>query len=492
MLYPHWSLWAPLGALALGFLASGCSDPPAKPRPNVLVITVDSLRADHLGCYGYERATSPNLDRLATESVVFENACTHAPFTAPSHASLLTSLNIKSHGVHAWGEALADNAHNLAERLEPFGYRTGAFYNHPGLVTSNVTRGFDTVSERTFEEAPRTADDFLQWVDQGGEQPFATWLHLWDVHRPYGYRDWTPDFYAERVERDELGLTLAYEETRFGQPTPPTTVEFGRTEAHYNLNGERIGPLLQGKSRAQLRTDLEYVSTRYDGGVFAADAGVGLIIDGLRARGLLDNTLLVITADHGEALLERDACYFTHDPFLYQETLHVPLIVRFPNGEYAGTRIADLARHVDVIPTIHQVADLAMLGDEQGRSLVPVVAGTNHDRALLLAETKTRSAKETSAKLEPKQPGWLENRVALTDGHYKLIHDRSANTWQFFDLSVDPNERQNLANEASHADTFSQWKALLASYQAAWPEAGDTSAVMNADTENLLGTIGYL
>ena len=81
---------------------------------------------------------------------------------------MLTSLNIKSHGVHAWGEALADNAHNLAERLEPFGYRTGAFYNHPGLVTSNVTRGFDTVSERTFEEAPRTADDFLQWVDQGG------------------------------------------------------------------------------------------------------------------------------------------------------------------------------------------------------------------------------------------------------------------------------------------------------------------------------------
>lgn len=480
--------------LCLVVPACGPDAPDASGKPNVLVITIDSLRADHVGCYGYDRATTPHLDALAAEGVRFDDAYTHAPFTAPSHASLLTSLNIKTHGVHAWAEALSDTAHNLAERLGPVGYRTGAFYNHPGLVTSNITRGFDHVSERTFEEAERTADDFLAWVDAGlaedADQPFATWLHMWDVHRPYGYRDWTPEFFAERVERDSL--TLAYEETTFGAPEPPTTVAFGRTEAHYNLNPERLNAIRSGRTTEKLRTDLEYIVDRYDGGVLAADAGLGLILDGLRERGLLDDTLVVVTSDHGEALLERPACLFTHDPFLYQETLRVPLVVRFPDAEHAGTVVDALVRHVDVVPTIHEVTDVRLQGDEQGRSLVELLSGADAAPRLLLAETKTRSAKETSAKVPKGEEGWLEERVALTDGKWKVIFDATARTWQLYDLEADPDEQTNLASSLAHVERVKEWRELLEAYRLKWPVAGDTTAVMASDTESLLGQTGYL
>ena len=172
-------------------------------RPSVLLITVDTLRADRLGCYGYGRDTTPNLDRLAAESARFPRAYSHAPFTAPSHASLFTSLNVPSHGVHAWEEVLGPDAEPLGERFSAAGYRTGAFYNHPGLRQSQVTRGFDEVQLRFFEEADRTVDAFLEWLD-GGDGPYAAWMHLWDVHRPYGFRDWRADFLRDKVDREQL------------------------------------------------------------------------------------------------------------------------------------------------------------------------------------------------------------------------------------------------------------------------------------------------
>jgi len=472
-------------------LFAGCSEPAAPPRPNVLLITVDSLRADHLGCYGYDRETTPNLDRLATESVLFERAYSHAPFTAPSHASLLTSLHPKSHGVFAWAEELSPGARNLAERFEPAGYRTGAFYNHPGLRTSNVTRGFDEVQERYFEEAPKTAAAFLDWVDADA-QPFVSWVHLWDVHRPYGYRDWTPDFYADHIERAPDAMTLAYAEDKFGSPVPPATIETGRTEAAYNLNVGRRETLTRQIGEERATANMDFIQTRYDGGVWFADQGLGQIIDGLRERGLLDSTILVITADHGESLTERDACYFTHDPFLYEETLHVPLIVRLPGAKYAGTRVSELARLIDVVPTLHELADVALVGDEQGHSLVPQMAGQPSEGAVLLAGTRTKNAKETVQRIEPGQPGWLEQRVAISDGHHKAIHDVEADVWQLFDLDADPGEVHNLAVDPAFAKQLAHLQAIAEKLSTSLPAAGDTTTALAADLEQLLISTGYL
>ena len=482
------TLWIPLSVCSL---LAGCADAPEPPRPNVLILTIDSLRADHLGCYGYERETSPNLDALAAESVLFERAYAHAPFTAPSHASLLTSLHIKSHGVQAWAESLTPGAHNLAERLGPAGYRTGAFHNHPGLRTSQLTRSFDEVQERAFEEAPKTVAAVLDWVD-GSTQPFAAWVHLWDVHRPYGFRDWQPEHFAERVERPADEMTLAFAEERFGAAPPGFGVQLGRSESTYNLNPVRRSALAQKWGPNHEAANLDYLANRYDGGVWYADRGLGLLVDGLRARGLLENTILVITADHGEALAERTPCYFTHDPFLFEETLHVPLVVRLPGGAHAGARVDSLVRHVDVVPTIHELLDLPLLGDEQGASLVPLLEGGPPGLQLLLAETRTKSAKESGARIAPGEAGWLEERVALFDGHFKAIHDRSAGTWSLYDLDQDPGERVDLAVDPAHSARLASLQEAMRIYEATLPAAGDTSAELTGDLQQLLSDIGYL
>ena len=128
-----------------------------------------------------------------------------------------------------------------------------------------------------------------------------------------------------------------------------------------------------------------------------------------------------MTSDHGESLTERDACYFTHDPFLYEETLRVPLVMRFPEGRYAGTVVESLARGIDVLPTLRQIAGLPLAGGEQGTSLIGRIEGRDPTEYLLYAQTQTHDAKERSASAE--DGAWLEHRVALSDGRHKLIHD---------------------------------------------------------------------
>ncbi|MFT7667911.1 MAG: arylsulfatase A-like enzyme [Planctomycetota bacterium] len=487
MRFPTWSL-----LLAITLFAS-CSDNSLIPRPNVLVITIDSLRADRLGCYGYERKTSPNLDKLASEGVLFERAYSHAPFTAPSHASLLTSLHTKTHGVYAWAERLSSEAHNLAERLAPAGYRTGAFYNHPGLRTSQITRGFGEVQERFFEEASKTSSAFLDWVDNSqDEQPFAVWVHYWDVHRPYAFRDWRADYFEGHVEREPGQETVAYGEERFGEAQPPTTVQVGRTEKVYNMNPKRRAERVAKLGAEHAQSDIEFIANRYDGGVWFADQGLGELLEGLRTRGMLDNTLVVVTADHGESLTEREACYFTHDPFLYEETLHVPLVIRLPGAEHAGERITSLTRLIDVIPTIHEVLDLALLGDEQGQSLLPAIAGEKPDLTLLMAQTMTRNAKETGARVAKGKERWLEERTAISDGRFKAIHDIGKKRWELYDLQSDPAEKHDLASLAENAERLTSMRKALRLFDATIPAAGAASAEITGDLQDLLRGIGYI
>ncbi|MCZ6596191.1 MAG: sulfatase, partial [Planctomycetota bacterium] len=310
--------------------------------PNVLLITVDTLRADRLGCYGYGRDTSPALDRFAEEGVLFERAYAHAPFTAPSHASLFTSLYTDGHGVKNWGYRLDPQAVSFAERFAAGGWRTGAFYNHPTLRSCDLERGFQTVRRRYFEMAEDSIGDLLEWIDSPTEPtkkgaPFAAWLHLWDVHRPYAYRDWSHELLRDKVARE--AMQFRYEETRFGTNDD---VAVGRTEQFYNLSSTRRERLADEQGLDG--DDWAFIGDRYDGGVWYADRALGRLFDELRSRGVLDDTLVIVTSDHGEALTEREACWFTHDPFLHEETLHVPLIVRFPGGEHAGRRVDRLVR----------------------------------------------------------------------------------------------------------------------------------------------------
>lgn len=477
----------PMRGLCLGLLVllCGCSRPP-DPRESVLLITVDSLRADRLGASGYARDTTPALDALAAEGVRFRRAYSHAPFTPPAHASLLTGLCVQSHGVLGWTESLAPGARTLGERLGAAGWRTGAFYNHPGLRASQVTRGFETVEERCFEEVDRTAGAFLRWVDQDREAPFCAWLHLWDVHRPYGFRDWREDWARARVERDEL--TLPFAETGFG---PRHDRRVGRDEGYYNLTpAERARPRPVGDATRRLtESDFRYLEDRYDDGVAYLDAGLGRLFEALRQRGLMERTLIVVTADHGESLRERDAVWFTHDPFLYEETLHVPLILRFPDRAYAGRAPSELVRHIDVLPTVLDCLGVAPRGDEQGRSLLPLLEGRALPPATLLAETRTKSAKEREARAAPGQ--WLEERLALSDGHWKVVRDRTAGSWSLFDLEQDPGETHDLAPDPAYADELARRSAELEHALELLPRAEPRAEEASEELLRLLNGTGY-
>jgi arylsulfatase len=476
----------PLLLLALPF--QGCGRTAADERPSVLLVTVDTLRADRVGCYGYGRQLTPHLDALAAEGVRFERAYSHAPFTAPSHASLLTSLLTPSHGVLAWNEELAPEAVTLPERFGAAGYRTAAFYNNPGLATSKMTRGFDLEQRFFWETADRTLDAFFGWLDGSGRAPFCAWVHLWDVHRPYAWRDWRSRWLVEKIGRRQPGF-LAFGEDLFGQPT---SLAVGRDEAHYGLNPDkRAQPQVVGDTQRLLDgADFAYLRDRYDAGVLHADRGLGRLFAGLRERGLYENTILVVTSDHGESLTEREACYFAHDPFLYEETLRVPLVVRFPGGRYAGSVVEPLARGVDVLPTLYEAAGLQPTGREQGRSLIGRIEGRDATEYMLFAQTQTKNAKERSAP-KAEGPEWLEHRAALSDGRHKLIHDLGADSFAYFDLESDPGERQDRFADPSAAAEVERLLAAYRALAASLPRAGGTSREVDADTERMLSEMGY-
>lgn len=478
--------------LAPVLLLGACADPQAD-RPSVLLVTVDTLRADHVGAYGYERDTTPHLDALAGESALFERAYSHAPFTAPSHASLFTGLNTQSHGVVFWAHRVDPAAATLAGLFGAAGYATGAFQNHPGLVPTGLLEDFETRVTETSGPWPDTLENFFGWLD-GVEGEFCAWVHLWDVHRPYGWREWTPEILEIFGDTRREPGRMPFAEQGFGPAHDPRV---GRLEAHYNVNREeRAGPLpLGGQARPFGEADWRHIVDRYDNGVRFADQGLGELVRGLRERGLLDSTILVVTADHGETLVERDEVWFTHDPYLFEETLRVPLVMRFPDGRFAGAREGEaIARGIDVLPTLLTAAGIEPPSSLQGRDLARVLDGTDRAPVTLLAQTQTRTAKERKAAVQA--PDWLEFRQAVTDGRHKLLVDLDTGGVQLFDLEADPRERRDLLAGGELPPEGARLRDELARLRRELPVAAIVPASMSAEEEaaerEKLRLLGYI
>jgi arylsulfatase A-like enzyme len=479
----------PLAALAL---LAACGGEPSAP-PSVLLVTLDCLRADRIGAYGYGRDTTPNLDRLAAQSALFERAYSHAPFTAPSHASLLTGLNTASHGLVFWGHSLDESAPTFQDLFGAAGYRTGAFLNHPGLPPTGLLQGFGDVATELWGPYQDTLANFFDWLD-AGQGPFASWLHLWDVHRPYGYRLWDAESLRHFPDTGREPGAMPYAEQGFGPAHDPAV---GRLEAHYNLSREeRAAPLPVGRqSRVLTEADLRSIEDRYDNSVQYVDRGVGELLAGLDERGLDHEVVLVITADHGETLREREPTWFTHDPFLYDEVLRVPLLLRLPDGRFAGQRESEaLARGIDVLPTLLEVAGLQRPASLQGRSLLGVLDGTDRAPVTLLAQTQTKTAKESARRVDPDGggPEWIEFRQAVVGGHHKLIVDLETGTERLFDLRADPRELTDRSGAPEAAAELDRLRTELRRYRTSLPVA-EVRQVAEAEAQNrLLEAMGYL
>jgi arylsulfatase A-like enzyme len=391
---------------------------------NVILISIDTLRRDHLPIYGYERDTSPNLAALADEGVVFDSAIAVHTNTTPSHASMLTGRYPARHGIVQNGMPLRPRIPTLPGLLRDEGLVTGAFVSSWTLTDRvGLDAGFDVYDCELSEDRERIAQDTvdraLPWLRaraSAGER-FFLFLHLFDPHFPYAApADCTDRFAPE------------------GQSALSTELK-------------RQLPRKKSDSGLNDQTAREYVS-RYDGEIFYADRHVGRFLDELERLGLAEHTLIVFTSDHGESLWERD-WVFDHGARAYDEQIRVPFVVRFPDGRESGERRAAQVSHVDIMPTVLDYLEIDGPDDLDGRSLLRLVEReTEADRrrpAFAHARVAPDRVPEIGAEL--RQIG-LISVVRYPD--LKLIEYPAAQEdfyKQLFALDADPGERNNLAHD---------------------------------------------
>ncbi len=339
--------------MALGVLHCGAPSPSGS-APNVLLVTLDTLRADHLGVYGFEHATSPEIDALAEAGVVFERAIAAASLTTPAHASIMTSRFTREHaiGPNNGGAALRDET-TLARVFRDHGYATAAFVSNLLLKAKfGLGAGFDTFDdELTTPEINRplvverraadTTERALAWLSQAGDGPFFLWVHYQDPHGPY-------------------------------TPPPPDDERFRIPPAP----GEQALPVKEGRDAIPayqaldgLRLPSQYRS-RYAGEIFYADRWVGRLVEAVAAHDPSRPSVVLLTADHGESFGENGR-YFSHTHTTTPDVARVPMILRAPG--LAPGRSSDLVHHVDVLPTLLDLAELPIPPEARGLPLARFV-----------------------------------------------------------------------------------------------------------------------
>jgi arylsulfatase A-like enzyme len=407
-------------ALRLGFLLLFCiplwaADSP----PSVFLITIDTLRADHVGCYGYSGVNTPAIDSLAKDGVRFAKAFTPVPVTNSSHASILTGLYPSSHGVTDFGVALSGTHITWASVLQKHGYATAAFIGAVVLDSKTLAPGFDQgfdyydnfpphagkghwdVEERRGMEVVQHAE---KWLDRPHSQDSLTplsagpkflWVHLYDPHDPY-----EPPAPYSQVYRNHL----------------------------------------------------------YDGEIAYADHALGNFLAYLRRRGWYDHSVIVLVGDHGEGLGEHQEQ--THGIFLYDATLHVPLIIKMPRERDAGKVVNAQVRTIDVLPTVLGLLGISPASQMDGTSLQPLLAGAGQGERPLFGETDY-----------PLHFGWAPLRCVRAEQGKFIQAPRP----EYFDLGSDPHELHNLYS--SSPPQKQKLQALLAQHQTA-KNGGKLSAAL--------------
>jgi len=412
------------GLLAL-LLVPSVACRPARPRPNIILILVDTLRADYLGAYGFRGAVSPHVDALAGESIVFRNCFTPAPWTKPAVASLFTSLYPQVHGLtnhegKYWGDetpglktgVLSERAVTLAEGLREQGYRTAGFVSNPWVTTAyGFAQGFDFYHEKETgltTTVDDLADDARSWIEAlDSDEPYFLYLHFMDVHAPYNASH--EDYRALQGSRD------VYSGTRLG-PNELPDLRWSNIEVRPDWATD------------EMRREVRYWRARYASGVRAFDRRLGKLLGWLRETGELERSLLVFTSDHGEELHEHGD--WSHGQNLYDHQLHVPLMVRNPGGRGGGAEVHSFVELVDLMPTLLSLAGTVAPERAQGR-----------DVSVLLEGGATEDPDVTFATATQRVPGLYSVR---TPSH-KLTYEIDTEQRSLFDIVRDGDEQRDIA-----------------------------------------------
>ncbi|MBI3661455.1 MAG: sulfatase-like hydrolase/transferase [Acidobacteria bacterium] len=403
----------------------------AADRPNIILITLDTVRADRMGFLGSQRGLTPQLDAIAAQGVVFERAYSQAPLTPVSHASLLTGTYPQFHRVQDFGARLSVTLPYLPALLRAQGYRTAAFVSSIILDPKNgfapgFDRAFDTFDagfhrkqkgetrQQSIERrAEVTLARALEWIENNSQGPFFLWIHLWDAHDPY-------------------------------EPPAPFKTKFA--------------------------------AAPYDGEIAYLDASLGKFFADLKSRQLFSNSLLVVTSDHGEGLGGHGE--LTHGVLLYDLTIQVPLLIKMPQAKYAGQHIKARAGLVDVAPTLLEALQISIPAQMQGQSLLRLLG--------LAAPPDRPSFAETEY---PRRAFGWSNLASLRTGKYLYIKGPNP---ELYDTAADPGATKNLAekNKADATRIAAQIEAFLKRSASGAPESQQSD--LDPKTREKLASLGYV
>ena len=450
------------GSLLLLLAVLGCGGG-SVPPPNVLLITLDTTRRDHLSVYGYERDTSPGLARLAGEGARFDRAYAPASITAMSHATLFTGLYPIEHGVVKNGLVLGERHATLAERLRAHGFQTAAIvssfvldrrfgwqqgFDHyeddfqPSEAKRKADRWYEfELSTGAFDRrADHTTDRALRWLshDRDPAHPFLLFVHYFDPHDPY-------------------------------QPPPPFDVRFKPETGK--------PPSLVETLRARDWIDA------YDGEIAFADAQLTRLLAGLAELGLAERTLVVVVADHGEGLMQHEQ--MTHGANVHEEVVRVPLLVRLPGVVAGGTVIEAPVEEVDLLPTVLDLIGAPREGPLSGRSLAPALRGKERldpERSVYLHRRPFDRQVFLGTPVDGEQFG-------VVRAGWKWIEGTRDGTRALYDLTGDPLEAANRA--ATEPDRVRELSSLIRDWRAAHPAAAEAAPPIAPDDARRLKALGY-
>lgn len=452
------------------YLALACA-PPERP-PNVLLVSIDTLRADHLSTYGYARDTSPNLTRMAERGTLYEDAYSQGNESLFSHATLLVGRYPSEIARPVYREyALPESTTTLPEVLELYGYDTAAFTSGGHVIADfGFAQGFDT-----FETSPGlgfgsffdTVPMALAWIDtRTSLTPWFVFLHSYDTHAPYVkpdpfYHLFDAENATDRVDElveDPLAVELVADHTWYADREPEDIRHANGRPVLSTATYTGLGTPVEGE-RIEVLTDaeLDHVRAHYDTGVAYADLFLGELLGSLEARGVLENTVVIVLSDHGEDLFEHG--YANHRTSLTDSTTHVPMVVMGP-GFSAGRRVSGLVDARDVVPTVLASARAVVPAGLKGRSLQErpdALDAVYQEGVMDMVSVRTDAWRLVYHNAPLADPGYVE---ALAGATLDATH------FTLYDLKKDPLEQTNViesevALAAALRDRLVLWRTSL-------------------------------
>lgn len=386
----------------------------------IIFIALDTLRADHLGCYGYKRSTSPNIDRVAEEGVVFTNAFAPGVPTTPAYTVMYTGLHPLTTGIVSHGAAsqiLEDNVPLLPEVLRRHGYLTAAVDNLYN-IKKWFARGYDVYINPPYRQlitADKINEKAIPWIKENKGEDFFLFIHYWDPHTPYIVPEKYRFLYYKGDPFDPNNRSMEPVKKQFVYP-------FYKKWLYDRLGNP---------------TDIEYVAAQYDSEITYMDERIGELLQTIKKEGMEEDTLVLIVADHGEILTEHgpQTPFFDHHG-LYEENIRVPLILKWPKRFPRGKRIEALVQHLDITPTLLEASNISVPENMEGVSLLSLVE---------------KEKGELYQEIHISECTWRASR-AIRTREWKFIKTIDKGLYdmppkELFNLREDPAEKHNLINE---------------------------------------------